>query len=107
MMIEEKEVGLLAKLYYLKDFSNSFFKKKGGTRSDIEMRINGTIRNDNFDIFWKKLISLGIIFLLKKVKSRGNKIKIYSINKTKLFKYMKLFNHYQDIKKIVWSNDIA
>lgn len=105
-MIEEKEVSLLAKLYHIKDFSNSFFKKKGGTRSDIEMKINNSIRNNNFDIFWKKLVSLGIIFLLKEVPSRGNKILIYSINKNKLIKYLKLFNHYQEIKKIVWNHDV-
>jgi len=105
LMIEEKEVLLLSRLYHLSN--NSMFKKNNGTKADIELKINNSIRNMNFDIFWKKLISIGIIKLSKKVpSSRGNPLKIYSIDKKKLFKYLKLFNMYQDVKKIVWSNDI-
>jgi len=107
-MIEEKEVRLLTKLYHLPEVSSSIFKRKGATNSDIELKINNSIRNKNFDSFWKKLIELRIIVFLKEIKnSRGGKpTKLFTINKKRLFKYLSLFSMYQDTKNIVRVRDV-
>ena len=107
-MIEEKEYKLLTRLYHLPEVSGSIFRRKGATKPDIELKVNETIRDKNFDVFWKSLMNKKIIILLKEMPNPegGNLTKLYTINKSKLFKYISLFSIYQDTKNIVRIRDV-
>lgn len=106
-MEEGKEILWIANLYNQTDLSNSLFSRKGGTFEDFEKRINNSIGNKKYRVWFNKMFEEGTIFLLeKRENSRGNPTKIYSINKKKLFRYFERFDSYLKFRKIIWDNDI-
>jgi len=107
-MKEEKEIVWLVNLLNSPNFSNSFFKERGGSRKDFEEEINGSINDKYFRKWFDSLLENGIVKFVRYENNErgGNRTKIYVINKSKCLKYLKTFEIYQKTKKIVLNNDI-
>jgi hypothetical protein len=104
-MREEKEIRWIINLITSKEFANTLFKRKGGSLCDFETCANNSSRDKEFNKWFKYLVEIKIItFLESKENSKGSPTKIYLLDKSKLFKYLKEFSFYKKMEEIVIDN---
>jgi hypothetical protein len=103
-MRDDKEIIWLVKLLN-SNFYNSFFKKNGGSISNFEKCANNSLRNEEFRNWFKKMNQKEIIKFLELRENRaGSPTKIYVIDKNKCWKYLKEFELFNVIRKVISDN---
>jgi len=106
-MKEEIEIKWVVNLLNASNLSNSFFKKGGGSIRDFEIGSGASFNSKEFRSFFNSMSNLEIIkFSYLRENGKGNPIKIYVLNKNKLFKYLKSFEFYTKFKKVIDENVI-
>lgn len=104
-MREEKEIKWIISLISSREFTNTLFKKKGGSFCDFENCANNSSRDKEFNKWFKFLLKEKIVsFSEYKENSKGSPTKIYLLDKSKLFKYLKEFEFYKKMREIVIDN---